>query len=454
MTTRDQIIQAQLTAYLAKLAKLVGFNTVSQAGQHDLPAGGTYLVDLLQHDLKADVTVVPTDGAPAIVAQLTGTSDQTVLFYGHYDTMAPGDLAQWHTDPFQLTPQAGRLFGRGVGDNKGQLMAQILGVYTYLQTHATLPLNIVFLIEGEEEQGSPNLAPTVTKLKTSLLAAVDLAVVIDGSMSQSGQHVLRLGNRGLFGFELTAITGQVDNHSGNTGNVMPNAIVKLNTVLARLVKNGRVQLPHFYDGVPTTTEIPWDLVDALPFDALAIARQLGLTHVPAQRDYYRRLMFEPTFNLNSYQAGTTGPDFKTIIPHQATVKVDCRLVGQQSIPAIEADLRQALASELAAGTLKLTIRGRIPASVTALSMPKVQQIAGIIKSATGAVVIEPMMPGTVPNYVWTDILKVPVVTIPYANFDQHNHAPNENLTETAFVAGIKIGYELVDQLATVIGNSN
>ncbi|VDG20180.1 hypothetical protein [Lactobacillus farciminis KCTC 3681 = DSM 20184] [Lactiplantibacillus mudanjiangensis] len=450
MMTRDQLIQTHLTVYKDRLRQLIGFDTVSRSTSQ-LPAGGQYLVNLLEHLLNASVDVVPTTGAPAIVGKIAGASERTVLFYGHYDTMAPGDLTLWDSKPFELTARNGRFYGRGIGDNKGQLLAQILGFDTYLQQHDQLPFSAVFFIEGEEEQGSLHLAETVEKLKDSLLAAVELAVVVDGSMSQSGQHVLRLGNRGLFGFELTATTGQVDNHSGNAGNVMPNAVSVLTQTLDRLVQHGRVQLPHFYDGVPSEVDIPWDLIDALPFDAVVIAQQLGLATVPTKRDYYRRLMFEPTFNINSFQAGAAGDQFKTIIPHQATAKIDCRLVGQQSIPAIEADLRQLLAPELAKGQLTLTIRGRIPVSVTHLNQAKIKQIAAIIKLATGNVVIEPMMPGTVPNYVWTDCLEVPVVTIPYANFDQHNHAPNENLTEAAFVNGIKVSYELANHLADVLG---
>jgi len=448
-----QFISAHLAEFEARLAQLVGLKTVS-GDVKQLQSGVTYLVDCFKQLLQAQVTVVKTGGAPAIVARVAGASDQTVLFYGHYDTMVPGDLAAWASEPFKMTRRAGRFYGRGIGDNKGQLMAQILGVYTYLQTHGQLPLNVIFMVEGEEEQGSVHLAATVAQLKATLLAAVDLAVVIDGSMSQSGRHVLRLGNRGLFGFELTALTGTVDNHSGNAGNIMPNAAVFLNQLLDRLVQHDQVQLPHFYDGVPTDAEIPWDLIDALPFDAAAIAAQFGLATVPTKRDYYRRLMFRPTFNLNSFQAGAAGTGFKTIIPHAATAKIDCRLVGQQSIPAIEADLRQALAPELASGQVQLVIRGRIPVSVTTLPAAKLQALAAMIRRATGAVVIEPMMPGTVPNYVWTDILKVPVVTIPYANFDQHNHAPNENLTEVAFQTGIQVAAELVGHLQTVIGKTS
>ena len=410
------------------------------------------MTSLFQKLLNATVTVVPTANWPTLTAQIKGRGDKTVLFYGHYDTQPAGDTALWQSEPFKLTQRRGRLYGRGVGDNKGQLIAQIMGLYSYLQTHASLPFNVIFLVEGEEEMSSLNLATTVKKLKPTLLKRVDLAVVVDGAMSASGQHVLRLGNRGILGFELTATTASMDHHSGNTGNVAINAIQVVNTAVAKLydADTHHVKIPNFYDGVPSEDQIRTDLIDQLPYDAAAIQRQLSLLAPLTKLAYYRRLMYEPTFNLAGITGGYTGSGLKTIVPHAATVKIDCRLVGRQNIDKIKVGIEQRLAPELASGYLKLTYLGAVPASSSVFSQTTLTGLLKIVRSATGGGLIEPVMPGSVPNYVWTDILNVPTITIPYANADEQNHAPNENLTLKAFFDGIRLSYELAAQLASLL----
>ncbi|GEL15401.1 M20/M25/M40 family metallo-hydrolase [Pediococcus cellicola] len=429
------------------LKQFVEIRSVSNTDD-DMSACINFLKTTFEKFLHAKVTLIKTAGLPSLVAQISGKTDHTVLFYGHYDTMPGGDRELWKTDPFKLTLKNARYFGRGVGDNKGQLMAQILGIYTYIQLHGTLPFNVTFLVEGEEERGSVNLKTTVSNLHETLLKQVELAVVVDGSINQNGEHVIRLGNRGLFGFELTTKTGENDNHSGNAGNIMTSAAIKLVTVLKKLYDfdEQRVLIPDFYQGVPQGKEIKTDLLEALPYDRKQISSQMGLKTIPDKMEFYQRLMYQPTFNIAGINGGYTGKGLKTVIPHQANVKIDCRLVGNQNIETIREGLETVLATEIQSGRVSINYLGAIPPSTSDLSKSLIDTFAAIIKKATGSVVIEPVMAGTVPNYVWTEVLKVPVVTIPYANYDQHNHAPNENMTKKDFMDGIKISYELAKNL--------
>ncbi|WP_137597997.1 M20/M25/M40 family metallo-hydrolase [Paucilactobacillus kaifaensis] len=444
MDEKIDFIRENYNDFEQLLTQLVAFRSVSN-NDDDMTDCIEFLQELLVRMLQATVSVIRTSGAPTIVANVAGQSDETVLFYGHYDTMPSGPIDLWKTDPFNLTFIDGRYFGRGVGDNKGQLLAQILGIYTYKKVYGNLPCNIVFLIEGEEEKGSVNLPETVEQLRTSLLRKVDLAIVVDGSINQGGDHVLRLGNRGVFGFEISVVTGKSDNHSGNAGNIMDSAAGKIIATLSKLYDftEHKVMIPNFYNGVPQHAEIDLNSLMKLPYDQNKIMTQMGLKEIPSKIEFYERLMYQPTFNIAGISSGYTEKGLKTVIPHTANVKIDCRLVGNQSIEAIKQGIEKKLATDLNSGEVSIKYLVETPPSTTKMSDSEVNLITSAIETATGSVLVEPVMAGTVPNYVWTNILKVPVVTIPYANYDQHNHAPNENLTRDNFIDGIKISYELI-----------
>lgn len=445
---KDQFIQQHFNSFKTDLSELISLKGISATndGIQDTVA---FLTNKLKTLLGADVQIIRTAGSPTILATISGASNRTILFYGHYDVMTPGVLSLWHTPPFQLTEKDGRLYGRGIGDNKGQLLAQIFVLYTYKDLHGKFPFNIKLLIEGEEEQGSKNLPTTINKLKTTELADVDYAIVVDGSFNQSGDHVLRLGNRGALGFEIKVKTARQDNHSGNLGNIMKNPVLILMSMINRLIdlKTGQVTITDFYTGVhsPSATEITW--IKQLPYDPVAITAQTGVDSLPSSGlDFYKRIMFRPTFNVSGINAGYSDHGMKTIIPHEATIKLDCRLVGEQDPSKIKQAINRILKPELDSRLASINYLVEVPPSKTNADQSLIPKIISAIKSATGSGLIEPVMPGTVPNYVWTKILRVPTFTIPYANFDQHNHAPNENMTVKAFLDGIRISYELATKL--------
>lgn len=447
MNQRDEFIKKHQVQFEEILKKFISIKSLSVTNE-GIQTAIDFLVKLLKDLLHAQVEIIQTAGHPIIIANLSGQSKEHVLFYGHYDVMSAGDISLWKEDPFVLSKRSKRFFGRGVGDNKGQLLAQIFGMYTYLETHDSLPFNVTLFIEGEEEQGSPNLAPTVQKLAQNKLQSIDKVIVVDGSANPDGTNVIRLGNRGVFSFELVTKTGTHDNHSGSFGNIMANPVTLLLNYLSKIydAQTGKVKLPHFYDGVvsPTDQEKIW--IEKLPFDKTQIIDQAGIKQLSMDKEtYYQKLMFEPTFNIFSIKSGYMGPGVKTSIPHVASLKVDCRLVGTQSIPVIEKDLLTVFKKEIATGNLTVNVLGKLPPEKIETTPEQIDWIYQAIKKATGKAYIEPVMPGSVPNYVWKDILKVPVFTIPYANSDEHNHDIDENLTIRNFYNGIRISYELLNQ---------
>ncbi|WP_334332319.1 M20/M25/M40 family metallo-hydrolase [Companilactobacillus sp. HBUAS59544] len=445
MEQRDEFIKKNQEKFENAFRKFIGIKSLSVTGEN-ITEAVDFVVNLLR-GLNAEVQVIQTAGHPIILANLKGKTDKNILFYGHYDVMSPGDLKEWTSDPFSLTKRQDRFFARGAGDNKGQLLAQIFGVYTYLQTHSQLPFNVTFFIEGEEEQGSPNLLATVKKLSKTKLNSIDLVVVVDGSANPDGTNVLRLGNRGIFAFELTAKTGQHDNHSGSFGNIMQNPVTLLINELDKIYdrQTGHVKIPHFYDGIepPTKQEQKWLM--ELPFDKQQICQQAGINDLPMdQETYYQKLMFEPSFNIFSMKAGYMGQGVKTSIPHQASLKVDCRLVEAQDIATIKANLLKVYRTEIDRNNLEVKIIGELPPEKTVAKASQIAWLKKAIKQATGKVYIEPVMPGSVPNYVWKNALNVPVFTIPYANADEHNHDIDENITIKNFYNGIRISYEILN----------
>lgn len=439
----DSFIKKNSNYFEHLLAELISYADFSETGA-EINETARFLVNLLKKKLNAQVENHQTGGSPVIIATMSPGKPATYLFYGHYDVQTPGNLNDWSTDPFKLIQKGDRFYGRGVGDNKGQLMAQICGLYVYQKLFGDFPFTVKLFIEGEEESGSPHLRSAVEALKQKSLRNVQTAFVIDGSYSQSGQHVLRLGNRGVLAFRLTTQTSNQDLHSGNFGNVSVNAAEKLIAIINKLIdpQTQRPRVPTLQRNIRPMTKEEKDWIDELP-DPKDVPSPLYRN----KRDYYQRLMFEPTLTVNGLKSGYQGPKVKTIIPGTATAVLDSRLVVDQCCEDIRADIEKLLKDELSTGQVKLQwMVGLNPTKVDSAN-PLVKPLYEAIKKATGDCLIEPSMPGSVPNDVWVEALNVPVFTIPYANYDQHNHAPNENLLVNAFTDGIKITIEICKTLA-------
>lgn len=405
-----------------------------------------YIGELLENHCEAKAEYVETGGAPSILATIPGESTDTILYYGHYDVMDPGDVDDWDSDPFTLTLRNGRYYGRGAGDNKGQLLAVINGLSQFVADHPNRKQTIQLLIEGEEEQGSIHLASTVAKLKETGLANVKKVIVCDGSMNASGDHVLRLANRGLYGITLHIHTADHANHSGNAGNVLANPVLVFQDVLNRLYDGQKVRLPHFYDGVLEPSKEDLEAIVALPFDADQAAEVFGGKLLTTDKvEYYTDLMFKPSFNVSGVESGYNGEGVKTIIPGELSASLNMRLVGHQDPDVIDQDVKAALKPWIESGVLSCEVTGNIPPSTTIATAEEKQVFKLAAGKANIPLLVEPCMPGTVPNYVWSEILKAQTFTLPLANFDQNNHSLNENITQVAFDQGIALIAALADE---------
>jgi acetylornithine deacetylase/succinyl-diaminopimelate desuccinylase-like protein len=407
--------------------------------------------DLLAGMMRADgivTQILPTPGQPVIVGKGEAVPGApTALVYGHYDVQPVDPLEAWHSPPFEPTIRDGRLWGRGTGDNKGQLLAQLLAYRAWKATAGRPPLNITFIFEGEEESMSPNFAAFCREHRD--LLAADVAYTSDGPVHESGRYLISLGVRGVLTVELEARGSKRDYHSGHGGNLLPNPAWELVHLLSSMrAPDGRILIDGFYDGVRPVEPPERAAIDELPLDLpgyFASNQIAGLTPHPAE-NFFERFMFHPTLNIAGFTSGYGGQGTKTIIPSKAVVKIDMRLVVDQSADDVWEKFQRHVKQH--APNVSVRRLGSMEPSRTPVGDPYVGIVARAVERATGEQpYISPSSGGSLPDYAFTRDLGLPLVKVPYANADEANHAPNENFELARFYQGIKIGASVYEALA-------
>jgi acetylornithine deacetylase/succinyl-diaminopimelate desuccinylase-like protein len=438
-------IEANRQPFIDRLIDYVRRPSISAHGQ-GIAEVADFLVELLG-GLGLETELIPTAGWPVVLARRSDAPGApTVLLYGHYDVQPPDPLEAWLSPPFEPTIRDGRLYGRGVGDNKGQHLAQILALESLLQQRGRLPCNVIMLLEGEEEIGSPRMPDFVRQHRDKL--AADLVITADGPVHESGQFCILFGVRGVVSFELRARGAKSDLHSGNWGGVAPNPIWQLVHLLATMKnEQGEITIDGFYDNVLPPTELERAALARLPLDLERVKTELGLSRLdpPHDRPFYDRLSLWPTLTINGLHGGYGGPGSKTVLPHQAVAKCDIRLVEAQTPEEIFAKVEAHV--KRYAPEVELIRQGSMAPSKTPLDSPFTGPIRRGMVAAQGAEpLLVPAMGGSLPDYVFTKILGIPAFVTPYANPDEANHAPNENLELDRFITGIKTGAAVLTYL--------
>ncbi len=438
-------VDAAREASLSRLVEYLRHPSIS-AQDVGIAEVAALLVGMLER-MGLAAEAVATDGHPMVLARWDGAPGApTVLLYGHYDVQPPDPLELWHSPPFEPTVRDGRLYARGAGDNKGQHFAQLLAIEAHLAVHGRLPCNVVVLLEGEEEIGSPHIAAFVRTHRERL--ACDLVITADGPIHASGAPTVTFGVRGLAAFELHARTAARDVHSGNFGGVVPNAIWSLVHLLGTMkAADGRITIAGLHDAIEPPGAMERAAAAALPVDLQALKAELGIARLdaPAGRPFQDRLMFCPTLTVNGLHGGYGGPGTKTVLPATAIAKCDIRLVPGMTPESVLA----LVAAHVAAHAPDVTFvprDGMLPSRT-----PMQGRFTAPIRDAVRAAqevepLLIPCMGGSLPDYVWTGILGVPAYVVPYANADEANHAPNENITLACFHNGIRTGAALLGHL--------
>jgi acetylornithine deacetylase/succinyl-diaminopimelate desuccinylase-like protein len=431
-------IDANADGYVGDLQRLCRQRSIS--AQSDGVAQCADLLVAIMWEKRIPARAEPVPGGPPIVAaDIPGDGGRTLLIYDHYDVQPPDPLEEWSSDPFAAEIRDGRLYARGAQDTKGNIMARIAAVDAWLRVRGRLPVTVKFLVEGEEEIGSPHLADTLRARPH--LARADACIWESGAKDHRGVLNIYLGVKGMLYVDLEAAGARRDLHSASAA-VIPSAVWRLVWALRTLKgPDEQVRVPGFYDDVvpPTPAEMANLARIADQRDDDASRRELGipsfvkgLTGV----DLVRRLYFEPTCNICGLAAGYQGPGSKTVLPRRAAAKVDFRLVPNQHPGDILAKLREHLRRE-AYGDITVAAHGAEPYK-TPFDAPIVEVVAEAAEDVYGSPpIILPTQAGTGPMHTVCAPFAMPAVGTGVGHARGNNHGPDENIRLEDYIQGIK-----------------
>ena len=379
---------------------------------------------------------------------LNPEAKRTLLIYGHFDVQPPEPLEAWDSPPFQPTIRDGRIYGRGSADNKGQFFAHFKAIESVLKVNGKLPVNVKFLLDPEEEVGSPSLNQFCRENKS--LFAADMALNSDGPMDTSGRPRLSFGNRGVLYVEVKARGANQDLHSGNFGGPVPNPAWRVVEFLSSLRKpDGTVAIDGFYDNIVPPTPKEREMMAQMPFDEKKFMEKYGLKKFapPDNLSFMEKLMFRPTLNIAGFTSGYGGPGSKTVLPSLATLKMDMRLVVNQD----PEDIYQKFVKHIKKHgfeDLDVTMVHYYYPSRTSVDHPMAPRFVEAIRQGfQKEPVLIPAGGGSFPGAAIRNILSIPILSVPYGNADENNHAPNENFAIDCFKNGIRTTAALFYQLA-------
>ncbi len=389
----------------------------------------------------SDARVHPTGGHPVVTASWRRAPGKpTILIYGHYDVQPPDPLAAWASPPFQPVVRDNRLYGRGASDDKGPMLIPIKVAEALLATESALPVNVVFLFEGEEEVGSAHLSDFIEAHATQLSA--DFVLSADGAQWRADLPSVITGSRGLCALELRVDTTGKDLHSGRHGGAIANPIQALVRLLASLHRaDGAVAVAGFYDKVLELTRNEREIIAAIPFDESAYLSSVGAAAAAGERGYslIERNWIRPTLEFNGVYGGYAGPGKKTVIPSHAGAKITCRLVPDQN----PHEIAQGIANHLRTRNtlaVRLTIdveKGVAWPYAIDPHHPGLVLAESILTEVTGKTPARVRMGATVPiGALFKRLLGIDTVFFSFATSDEDYHAPNEFFRLTSLDIGL------------------
>lgn len=396
------------------------------------------LVQQMLDQVGFKTQIFATDGFPVVYGELEGESDKTLMFYDHYDVQPPEPLELWESDPWDPQIRDGKLYARGSSDNKGDLTARLCALEAYQNVMGKLPVTIKFVIEGEEEIGSPHLGQFVKEHKNLLDA--------DGCIWEFGHKDLKdipqiyLGLKGICYVELRAKGAASDQHS-SWGTIVPNPAWRLVWALSTLKdEDEKIQIKGFTRRVRKPSKSELKAVQRLDFDEAGWREKFGIRHyllkLRGNRLKYKHY-FEPTCTICGIWSGYTGPGPKTVLPAEARAKIDFRLVPDQDPDEIVRLLRKHLKKHGFDDIEVIGMHGTYPAR-TPMDDPLVKVVQSTAQEIYGvAPVVHPTSAASGPMYMLCQQLGIPAVSTGIGYAHSNTHAPNENIRIDDFIEGIK-----------------
>ena len=441
--------------YLDELKALLAIPSISALPEHaaDVTRCAEWCADEMRRIGLEHVRLIETPGNPVVYGDWLGAPDApTILFYGHYDVQPVDPLNLWTSPPFEATIRDGEIYARGSADDKGQVFMHFKAVEAHMKQNGRLPVNIKFILEGEEEVGSEHLDDFVRAHKDELHA--DVVVISDSPMFARGVPSMCYGLRGLVYFQIDLRGSSTDLHSGSFGGAVANPAFVLAQMLAQMKdRGGRIKIPGFYDDVVPLQEAERQAWATLPFNEKQYKKDFGIPKVFGESGYttLERTWARPTFEVNGLLSGFTGEGAKTVLPAVAMAKVSMRLVANQDPDKI-AKLFEDYVHAIAPKTVQATVtrmHGGKP-WMTAYDNPFVQAAGRAIERGFGRAPVFTREGGSIPVVsTFQEELGLPSVLFGVGLPDENAHAPNEKLDVGNFHNGIIASAILYQEIASI-----
>jgi len=441
--------------YVEELKQYLAIPSISALPQHapDVRRAAEWTAEALKAAGLQNVKLIDTPGHPVVYGDwLNAPGKPTILFYGHYDVQPVDPVNLWTSPPFEATVRDGEIYARGAADDKGQVFMHIKAVEAFTKQAGSLPLNIKFFIEGEEEVGSVNLDDFVRSHKQEL--AADVVVISDSPMFDRGIPSICYGLRGLTYFQIDLRGTKSDLHSGSFGGAVANPAFVLANVLAQMKdRGGHVKIPGIYDDVRALSDAERAEWKKLPFNETKYRKELGAPKLFGETGYstLERVWARPTFEVNGLLSGFTGEGAKTVLPATAMAKVSMRLVPDQD-PKKIGDLFEAYLQKVVPKTVELKVtrmHGGKP-WMTEFDNKYVRAAGRAIQQGFGQPPVFNREGGSIPVVsTFQEELGLPSVLFGVGLPDENAHAPDERLDLGNFHNGIIASAYLYQEIAAV-----
>jgi acetylornithine deacetylase/succinyl-diaminopimelate desuccinylase-like protein len=439
----DAFVRTNQGPLLEELKTFLRIPSISTLPEHrnDIARAAKFVAESLNRCGMENVEVIPTAGHPLVYGDwLHAPGKPTVLCYGHYDVQPPDPLDLWVTPPFEPSERDGNLYARGSADDKGQMYMHLKAVEALRSVNGTLPVNVKFLIEGEEEVGGESITRYVGENPAKLKA--DVALVSDTALYAEGVPTLCIGLRGLIYTEIEATGPSRDLHSGLYGGSAPNAIFGLVELLSKLKNSdGVIQVPGIYDDVEPPAPAEKESWARLPFrEEDFLRKEVGSSALTGEPGYgvLEKIWARPTLEVHGIAGGFTAPGAKTVIPAKATAKVSFRLVPRQDPDKIVASYRKFVAEKTPKG-IQTTVRvlSAGPAVMVNPDHPAIQVAAKAFSDIFKRPTVYIRSGGSIPIVGdFATHLKIPTILMGFGLPDDGLHSPNEKYRIENYYLGI------------------
>ncbi len=453
-------IEKNHDSYIEELKDYLRIPSVSTLKSHkkDMKACANFVSKKMKDAGLKKVKLYPTKGNPLVYGEWLGAPGKpTVLIYGHYDVQPADPIELWDSDPFEPVIKNGDIFARGADDNKGQNFVHIKSVEAFMRTKGELPVNVKFLIEGEEEVGSESIGVFLKQNKS--LLKCDAVLISDTSLFGPGIPTINYGLRGLAYMEVELTGPAMDLHSGSFGGAVANPINELAKLIAKLHdKNGRVTIPNFYKDVLKTSKMEKENFKKLRFSETRYAKEVGVRELQGEKGYttLERLWTRPTLDCNGIFGGFTEEGAKTVLPSKAAAKISMRLVPNQDPNKIAKEFTKYVKS-LVPKSIKIKVtdlHGGYPV-VIPLDSPAMSAAAKATSKAFGKKTVFTREGGSIPIVVdFVQQLKAPAILMGLGLDSDNIHSPNEHFSLKTFELGILSSAYFMDEFSKISKGKN